>query len=166
MVKHVFTNFKEKKFIPWIQGTKKGHHFVTVPQQIVFLYSRFWNVFYINKYILKASRNFRFLQPFIASWTAQNLIDSCQAHLPVQFTSNIEFVRQMCQCCCDWPGFYTKLNVWGSLGLDFDYDGGPIIENGGPIFLYMDLPWRDSNRPYLSNRCRKTSSHFRISTVN
>ena len=35
-----------------------------------------------------------------------------------------------------WTGFYTKLNVWGSLGLNFDYDGGPIIENGGPIFLY------------------------------
>ena len=33
-------------------------------------------------------------------------------------------------------GFYTKLNVWGSLGLNFDYGGGPIIENGGPIFLY------------------------------
>ena len=32
----------------------------------------------------------------------------------------------------DWPGFYTKLNVWGSLGLNFDYDRGPIIENGGP----------------------------------
>ena len=44
-------------------------------------------------------------------------------------------------------GFYTKLNVWGSLGLNFDYDGGPIIEKGGPIFLYMDLLWRDSNRP-------------------
>ena len=28
---------------------------------------------------------------------------------------------------------YTKLNVWGSLGLNFDYDGGPINENGGPI---------------------------------
>ena len=26
-------------------------------------------------------------------------------------------------------GFYTKLNVWGSLGLNLDYDGGPIIEN-------------------------------------
>ena len=24
-------------------------------------------------------------------------------------------------------GFYTKLNVWGSLGLNFDYDGGPIF---------------------------------------
>ena len=32
-------------------------------------------------------------------------------------------------------GFYTRLNVWGSLGLNFDCDGGPIIENGGPIFL-------------------------------
>ena len=35
-----------------------------------------------------------------------------------------------------YTGFYTKLNVWGSLGLNFDYDGGPIIENGGSIFLY------------------------------
>ena len=34
-----------------------------------------------------------------------------------------------------FAGFYTKLNVWGSLGLIFDYDGGPIIENGDPIFL-------------------------------
>ena len=34
-------------------------------------------------------------------------------------------------------GFYTKLNVWGSLGLNFDFNGGPIIENGGPIFLYI-----------------------------
>ena len=31
--------------------------------------------------------------------------------------------------------FYTKLNVWGSLGLNFEYDGGPISEIGGPIFL-------------------------------
>ena len=37
-------------------------------------------------------------------------------------------------------GFHTKLNLWGSLGLNFVYDVGPIIENGGPIFLYMDLP--------------------------
>ena len=33
-------------------------------------------------------------------------------------------------------GFYIKLNVWGSLGLNFEYDGGPIIEIRGPIFLY------------------------------
>ena len=36
-------------------------------------------------------------------------------------------------------GFYTKLNVWGSLELNCDYDGGPIIENGGPIFLYVNI---------------------------
>ena len=34
-----------------------------------------------------------------------------------------------------YQGFYTKLNVWGSLGLNFEYDG-PIIEIGGPISLY------------------------------
>ena len=32
--------------------------------------------------------------------------------------------------------FYTRLNVWGSLGLNFEYDGGPIIKVGGPVFLY------------------------------
>ena len=41
-------------------------------------------------------------------------------------------------------GFYTKLNVWGSQGLNFDYDGGPIIENGGPIFLYKRRNLGDS----------------------
>ena len=54
-----------------------------------------------------------------------------------------------CSCCCfsasrshfacfsqaRGAGFYTKLNVWGSLGLNSEYDGGPIIEIGGPIFL-------------------------------
>ena len=39
------------------------------------------------------------------------------------------------KCICE-PGFYIKLNFWGSLGLNFEYDGGPIIEIGGPIFLY------------------------------
>ena len=39
-------------------------------------------------------------------------------------------------------GFYTKLNVWGSLGLNFEYDGGPIIEIGGPIFLYKLRFWK------------------------
>ena len=28
------------------------------------------------------------------------------------------------------------MNVWGSLGLNVEYDWGPIIEIGGPIFLY------------------------------
>ena len=39
-------------------------------------------------------------------------------------------------------GFYTKLNVWGSLGLNFEYDGGPIIEIGGPIILYKLRIWK------------------------
>ena len=38
-----------------------------------------------------------------------------------------------------FSGFYTKLNVWRSLGLNFEYDGGPIIEIGGPVFLYVLL---------------------------
>ena len=59
-------------------------------------------------------------------------------------------------------GFYTKLNVWGSLGLNFDYDGGPIIENGGPIFLYKSriLEGSTSFREGIW-----TSSHFHISTI-
>ena len=31
-----------------------------------------------------------------------NLIDSCQAHLPVQYTSNIKFIRQKWHWCYDW----------------------------------------------------------------
>ena len=49
---------------------------------------------------------------------------------------NLLGFRIQTQISCDsGPGFYTKLNVWGSLGLNFEYDGGPIIEIGGPIFL-------------------------------
>ena len=39
-------------------------------------------------------------------------------------------------------GFYTKLNVWGSLGLNFDYDGGPIIENGVLYFYIRVEFWK------------------------
>ena len=35
----------------------------------------------------------------------------------------------------------------GSLGLNFDYDGGPIIENGGPIFFYR-LPILEGNTSF------------------
>ena len=31
-----------------------------------------------------------------------NFIDSCQAHLPVQYASNIEFIRQKWHWDCDW----------------------------------------------------------------
>ena len=50
--------------------------------------------------------------------------------------SKCDCILLFCELVNMLPGFYTKLNVWGSLGLNFDYDGGPIIENGGPIFLY------------------------------
>ena len=46
------------------------------------------------------------------------------------------------------PGFYTKLNVWGSLGLNFDYDGGPIIENGVPSF-YISLEFWEVVHPSI-----------------
>ena len=53
--------------------------------------------------------------------------------LKLNFVSN---VRQLFAADDFSTGFYTKMNVWGSLGLNFEYDGGPIIEIGGPIFLY------------------------------
>ena len=31
-----------------------------------------------------------------------NLIASCQAHLPVQYASNIELIHQKGHWCCDW----------------------------------------------------------------
>ena len=72
-----------------------------------------------------------------------------------------------------YTGFYTKLNVWGSLGLNFVYDGGPIIENGGPIFLYKSrilegsTSFREGIRTGLSCQTgvAKHPSHFRISTI-
>ena len=47
-----------------------------------------------------------------------------------------EYYVKFSFCVSVYTGFYTKLNVWGSLGLNFEYDGGPIIEIGGPIILY------------------------------
>ena len=32
----------------------------------------------------------------------KNLIDSCQAHLPVQYDLNIELILQKWHLCCDW----------------------------------------------------------------
>ena len=71
-----------------------------------------------------------------------------------------------------YTGFYTKLNVWGSLGLNFDYDGGPINKNGGPIFQYVYIIGfvlliikSRYTRLKGNDRCRKTSGHFRISTI-
>ena len=33
-----------------------------------------------------------------------------------------------------YAGFYTELNIWGSLGLNFDYDGVPSLKMGVPSF--------------------------------
>ena len=52
-----------------------------------------------------------FLQPFIASWTTQNLTDSCQAHLPEQFASNIKLIRQLWHWCCDWQRAKPELHM-------------------------------------------------------
>ena len=40
-----------------------------------------------------------------------NLIDSCQAHLPVQYTSNIIFIRQKWHWCCDWQRATPKSHM-------------------------------------------------------
>ena len=70
-----------------------------------------------DRNILK-STNFHLWPPKIQKWTNPYLT------LNAPIATNV-------------AGFYTKLNVWGSLGLNFEYDGGPIIEIGGPIFLYQ-----------------------------
>ena len=40
-----------------------------------------------------------------------NLIDSCQAHLPVQYASNIKHIRQKWYWCCDWQRATPELHV-------------------------------------------------------
>ena len=57
------------------------------------------------------------------------------------------------------PGFYTKLNVWGSLGLNFEYDGGQIIEIGGPIFLYK-LRILEGSTSFRKAQCCPQVSNF------
>ena len=44
-----------------------------------------------------------------------NLIDSCQAHLPVQYASNIKFIRQMWYWCCDWQQAAPESQVQNKL---------------------------------------------------
>ena len=77
------------------------------------LKARFGTCIYIYKATLKWI--FRILHPFIASWTTQNLIECCQALLPVQFASNIEFIRQMWHWFCDWqrpkPEFHEQNKI-------------------------------------------------------
>ena len=40
-----------------------------------------------------------------------HLIDSCQAHLPVQYASNITFIRQKWHWCRDWQRATHELHV-------------------------------------------------------
>ena len=58
-------------------------------------------------------------------------------HIPARSTTQAALNKEcLFSISLGVTGFYTKFNVWGSLGLNFEYDGGPIIEIGGPIFLY------------------------------
>ena len=44
-----------------------------------------------------------------------NLIDSFQAHLLVQYASNIELIRQKWHWCCDWQRATPEPHVQKSL---------------------------------------------------
>ena len=44
-----------------------------------------------------------------------NLIDSWQAYLPVQYASNIEFIRQKWHWCCDWQRTTPESHVQNKL---------------------------------------------------
>ena len=45
-------------------------------------------------------------------------------------------------------GFYTKLNVWGSLGLNFDYGGVPSLKMGVPS-LHISVEFWEVVHPSL-----------------
>ena len=38
-----------------------------------------------------------------------NLIDSCKAHLPMPYASNMELIHQKLFWCCDWQGATPSL---------------------------------------------------------
>ena len=66
------------------------------------------------------------MQPFIASWTTQILIDSCQAHLPVQYASNIELIPW----CCDWQ----------RATLESHMQNKPLVCSIGCLWIFVTLP--------------------------
>ena len=41
----------------------------------------------------------------------KNLIDSCQAHLPVKYALNIKLIRQKWHLCYDWQGATPELHM-------------------------------------------------------
>ena len=57
------------------------------------------------------------------------------------------------------PGFYTKLNVWGSLGLNFEYDGVPSLKLGVPSFHISFEFWKVVH-PSVKARCCPQVSNF------
>ena len=46
-----------------------------------------------------------------------NLNDSSQAHLPVQYASNIEFIRQKWHMCYGWQRATPESHVFASLAV-------------------------------------------------
>ena len=57
-----------------------------------------------NIYIFEANLKWtlRFFATAHSLMNDTNMIDSCQAHLPVQYSSNIELIPQKWHWCCDW----------------------------------------------------------------
>ena len=58
------------------------------------VYTLFWQFTYFKFTFFKAT--IHNLMKYI------KMIEGCQAHLPMQYTSNIEFISQKWHCCCDW----------------------------------------------------------------
>ena len=69
-------------------------------------------------------------------WLIQYCLSSVSSRVTEMVSMKMPYGECFQKCFSAYTGFYTKLIVWGSLGLNFEYDGGPIIEIGGPIFLY------------------------------
>ena len=76
------------------------------------------------------------------------------------FSSKMRQNRQLCASGKALAGFYTKLNVWWSLGLNFEYNGGPIIEIGGPIFLYISFTFLKLVHPSVKAQCYPHGQYF------
>ena len=56
-------------------------------------------------------------------------------------------------------GFYTKLNIWGSLGLNFEYDGVPSLKLGVPSFYISFELWKVVH-PSVKAQCCPQVSNF------
>ena len=61
-------------------------------------------------------------------------------------------------CIKNIPGFYTKLNVWGSLGLNFEYDGVPSLKLGVPSFYISFVFWKVVHPSVKARSCPQVSN--------